>query len=71
MPTRELAKQIHREFLWISHGTGLRIHVINNLVRAVEKFGSGSKFKKDVLISTPNRLLALLKTDPPVIKLKQ
>lgn len=69
-PTRELAKQIHREFLWVSRGTGLRIYVMNNLETAMNKLGTKSKLKRDVLISTPMRLIKLLKQDPPVFTLK-
>lgn len=69
-PTRELAKQIHREFLWISKGTGLRIYIINNLEASAKKLGNDSKLKRDILISTPKRLIKLLKQDPPVFNLK-
>lgn len=70
-PTWELAKQTHREFLWISNGTGLRIHMINDVEKFEKKFGPGSKINKDIVITTPKRLLKLLSTDPPSIDLKQ
>ncbi|XP_027195847.2 DExD-box helicase 52 [Dermatophagoides pteronyssinus] len=59
-PTRELVKQIHRESLWISEGSGLRIHMIKNVNLASKKFNSKSKLKYDILITTPKRLEYLL-----------
>lgn len=70
-PTRELAKQIHREFLWIAEGTQLRIHIIKNVDLAIKKFAPGLKVKKDILITTPNRLVKLLTRNPPVISLNK
>lgn len=67
-PTRELAKQIHRECLWISHGSSLRIHLIKNVNLAVKKFNPNSPLKYDILVTTPNRLVYLLKPDSPLIK---
>nr|XP_022334846.1 probable ATP-dependent RNA helicase DDX52 [Crassostrea virginica] len=63
-PTRELAKQIYREFLRLSEGIGLKANYINkaNTEKHVEK-------KYDVLVSTPNRLVYMLKEDPPMINL--
>ena len=69
-PTRELAKQLHRDFLWISDGTGLRIHIINDVEVAAERFSKDSKWKKDILITTPKKLVSLLTTDPPVLEMK-
>ncbi|KAI1291708.1 putative ATP-dependent RNA helicase DDX52 [Halotydeus destructor] len=69
-PTRELAKQIHREFLWMAAGTGLRVDILKTVEVAKEKFGAKSKLKKDILIATPKRFVQLLEEDPPVISLK-
>ena len=68
-PTRELAKQIHREALWISQGSNLRIHHLKDVKEAAKKFNPESLYKYDVLVTTPNRLSSLLKTDPPSISL--
>ena len=41
-PTRELANQTHRECVKLSEGIGLRCHVIDNVGKATQKFGSHS-----------------------------
>ncbi|XP_037124780.1 probable ATP-dependent RNA helicase DDX52 [Syngnathus acus] len=68
-PTRELASQTHREMLRLSDGAGFRIHILNKAAVATNKFGPRSNKKFDVLISTPNRLVFLLKQEPPGIDL--
>ncbi|XP_038615392.1 probable ATP-dependent RNA helicase DDX52 isoform X2 [Tachyglossus aculeatus] len=68
-PTRELASQIHRELVKISEGTGFRIHMIHKAAEAAKKFGPKSSKKFDVLVTTPNRLIYLLKQEPPGIDL--
>ncbi|XP_007110593.1 probable ATP-dependent RNA helicase DDX52 isoform X4 [Physeter macrocephalus] len=68
-PTRELASQIHRELVKISEGTGFRIHMIHKATVAAKKFGPKSSKKFDILVTTPNRLIYLLKQDPPGIDL--
>ncbi|XP_054430805.1 probable ATP-dependent RNA helicase DDX52 isoform X2 [Pteronotus mesoamericanus] len=68
-PTRELASQIHRELVKISEGTGFRIHMIHKAAVAAKKFGPKSSKKFDILVTTPNRLIYLLKQDPPGIDL--
>ncbi|XP_032136709.1 probable ATP-dependent RNA helicase DDX52 isoform X2 [Sapajus apella] len=68
-PTRELASQIHRELIKISDGTGFRIHMIHKAAVAAKKFGPKSSKKFDILVTTPNRLIYLLKQDPPGIDL--
>uniref|UniRef100_A0A3Q3DV27 ATP-dependent RNA helicase n=1 Tax=Hippocampus comes TaxID=109280 RepID=A0A3Q3DV27_HIPCM len=68
-PTRELASQTHREMLRLSEGTGFRIRILDKASVAANKFGPQSNKKFDVLISTPNRLVFLLKQDPPAIDL--
>ncbi|KPM09890.1 ATP-dependent RNA helicase DDX52-like protein [Sarcoptes scabiei] len=69
-PTRELAKQIHRETLWLSNGTGLRVHLIKNINLAKKKFSLESKLKYDILITTPKRLQFLLGIDSPLINIQ-
>ncbi|XP_019366494.1 PREDICTED: probable ATP-dependent RNA helicase DDX52 [Gavialis gangeticus] len=68
-PTRELASQTHRELVKLSEGTGFRIHMIHKAAEAAKKFGPKSSQKFDVLVTTPNRLIYLLKQDPPAIDL--
>ncbi|CAG2107613.1 unnamed protein product [Medioppia subpectinata] len=69
-PTRELAKQIHRECLWISNGTGLRVHIIKNVNLAQKKFGPNSELMYDILVTTPNRLVYLLSQEPVAINIE-
>ncbi|KAL8199190.1 UNVERIFIED_CONTAM: DEAD (Asp-Glu-Ala-Asp) box polypeptide 52 [Gekko kuhli] len=68
-PTRELASQTHRELVKLSEGTGFRIHMIHKAAEAAKKFGPKSSRKFDILVTTPNRLIYLLKQDPPAIDL--
>lgn len=68
-PTRELAKQTHREALWISRGSNLRIHHLSDLKEAAKKFNSESLYKYDILVTTPPRLSSLLKSNPPSLSL--
>ncbi|XP_054611514.1 probable ATP-dependent RNA helicase DDX52 [Dunckerocampus dactyliophorus] len=68
-PTRELASQTYREMLRLSEGAGFRIHILDKASLAAKKYGPQSNKKYDVLISTPNRLVFLLKQDPPAIDL--
>ncbi|KAJ7308887.1 hypothetical protein JRQ81_008162, partial [Phrynocephalus forsythii] len=68
-PTRELASQTHRELVKLSEGTGFRIHMIHKAAEAAKKFGPKSAQKFDILVTTPNRLIYLLKQDPPAIDL--
>lgn len=70
-PTRELAKQIHREILWISQGSNLRIHHLKDTKEAAKKFNPESLYKYDVLVTTPNKLSGLLRTEPPSISLRK
>ncbi|GFY39112.1 probable ATP-dependent RNA helicase DDX52 [Trichonephila inaurata madagascariensis] len=67
-PTRELVKQIHSFCLKLSEGTSVRSVVIEN-VKEIEK---NPKFleEHDILISTPNRLIYMLKNDPPIVTIK-
>ncbi|XP_028824501.1 probable ATP-dependent RNA helicase DDX52 [Denticeps clupeoides] len=68
-PTRELASQTHRELKKLSEGLGFRIHMINKGHDATKKFGPKSAKKFDVLVTTPNRLVYLLKQEPPAADL--
>ncbi|XP_076025095.1 putative ATP-dependent RNA helicase DDX52 [Genypterus blacodes] len=68
-PTRELASQTHRELLRLSEGVGFRVHIIDKASLAAKKYGPQSNKKYDILVSTPNRLIFLLKQDPPALDL--
>lgn len=70
-PTRELAKQIHREALWISQGSNLRVHHLKDIKEAAKKFNAESLYRYDVLVTTPNKLSSLLQTEPPSISLSK
>ena len=41
-PTRELAQQTHREFVWLSAGSGFRVHVLTKAKASANTFGSQS-----------------------------
>lgn len=60
-PTRELAKQIHREALWL--GSNLRTYHLKD----VKNFNPSLTF--DILITLPNKLSTLLKTNPTALSL--
>ncbi|KAG0710693.1 putative ATP-dependent RNA helicase DDX52 [Chionoecetes opilio] len=76
-PTRELASQIHRECVRLGEGLGIRAVIIANVSKAKQKYGpqSSQKFGEccvqssgylnpelgDLLVTTPNRLVHLLK----------
>eukprot|EP00066_Takifugu_rubripes_P020660 XP_011609926.1 PREDICTED: probable ATP-dependent RNA helicase DDX52 [Takifugu rubripes] len=68
-PTRELASQTYRELLRLTDGVGFRVHIIDKASLAAKKYGPRSNKKYDILISTPNRLVFLLKQDPPALDL--
>ncbi|KAL7986965.1 hypothetical protein Chor_005884 [Crotalus horridus] len=59
----------HRELLKLSEGIGFRIHLIHKAAETAKKFGPKSSQKFDILVTTPNRLIYLLKQDPPAIDL--
>jgi len=62
-PTRELARQIFREANRISEGTGIKPHIVSKVTQSAKKFGPNFCKKFDILISTPNRLVFLLKKE--------
>ncbi|PBC26216.1 ATP-dependent RNA helicase [Apis cerana cerana] len=66
-PTRELAKQTYRECLRLSEGYNFKIHIINKINQALNKYGPKSSQKFDILITTPKRIIYLLNQDPPAI----
>ncbi|XP_032823622.2 putative ATP-dependent RNA helicase DDX52 isoform X1 [Petromyzon marinus] len=68
-PTRELVAQTHRELSRIADGLGFRIHMITKTSVAAKKFGPKSAKRFDILVTTPNRLVFLIKQEPPVIDL--
>ncbi|KAM7398023.1 hypothetical protein PAMA_006071 [Pampus argenteus] len=68
-PTRELASQTYRELLRLSEGVGFRVHIMDKASLAAKKYGPKSNKKYDILVSTPNRLIFLLKQDPPALDL--
>uniref|UniRef100_A0A7N6AHY7 Probable ATP-dependent RNA helicase DDX52 n=1 Tax=Anabas testudineus TaxID=64144 RepID=A0A7N6AHY7_ANATE len=68
-PTRELASQTYRELLRLSEGVGFRVHIMDKASMAAKKYGPQSNKKYDILVSTPNRLVYLLKQDPPALDL--
>ncbi|KAG8122679.1 hypothetical protein E2320_018179, partial [Naja naja] len=59
----------HRELLKLSEGIGFRIHLIHKAAETAKRFGPKSSQKFDILVTTPNRLIYLLKQDPPAIDL--
>lgn len=65
-PTRELAKQTQKEFILLSKGRNLNVHVINNVKKAMAQYGQKSTQNFDALITTPNRLCYLLKQENSV-----
>lgn len=70
-PTRELAKQTQRECIRLTEGIGFRIHIINKINQAEDKYGPKSSGKYDILITTPNRVCYLLNQEPALLDLKK
>ncbi|KAI8505214.1 DEAD (Asp-Glu-Ala-Asp) box polypeptide 52 [Branchiostoma belcheri] len=68
-PTRELAKQTFTWFQRLGEGRGFRTYYIEKPAQAAKKFGPNSAKKFDILVTTPNRLVYMLKQDPPIISL--
>ncbi|XP_035691066.1 probable ATP-dependent RNA helicase DDX52 [Branchiostoma floridae] len=68
-PTRELAKQTFTWFQRLGEGRGFRTYYIEKPAQAAKKFGPNSAKKFDILVTTPNRLVYMLKQDPPIVSL--
>ncbi|CAG2065846.1 unnamed protein product [Timema podura] len=68
-PTRELARQTLRECQRLSEGTALRCHLVKKALTVTRSSKQYAVPKCDLLITTPNRLVYLLKQDPPAISL--
>ncbi|KAH3844480.1 probable ATP-dependent RNA helicase DDX52 [Dreissena polymorpha] len=68
-PTRELAKQTYRECQRLSEGIGFRILYIDKIGKDLQKVQKATK-KIDIMVSTPNRLIYLLKQTEAVISLR-
>ena len=63
-PTRELAQQIHREAVKLGECRGIRSLVLDpTLNKASKKFSEETARKYDLIVSTPNRLVYLLKEE--------
>ncbi|KAH9492907.1 DEAD (Asp-Glu-Ala-Asp) box polypeptide 52 [Bulinus truncatus] len=62
-PTRELAKQIVREFRKLSKGLGIRSCYIEKESTAIKK----SQKNFDILVSAPKRLVYLLQQESPLL----
>ncbi len=60
-PTRELALQIHREAQVFADGLGLRVLVLDSVGHKKSQATLEKLSKYDIVISTPNRLVYLLK----------
>jgi len=63
VPTRELAKQAQREFRKLSKGLGLKTVVVEKEQTLAKK----CQQELDILVTTPNRLIFMLKHEPPLL----
>lgn len=70
-PTRELAKQTQRECLRLVEGIDLRVHILNKINQAEEKYGPKSNKQYDILITTPNRICYLLEQETSFLDLSK
>lgn len=68
-PTRELAAQIYREFLRLSRGVKLQIHLLTKASSAAQIYSPTGALRLDILVATPKRLLSLLSSSPPGLSL--
>ncbi|OQR77659.1 putative ATP-dependent RNA helicase DDX52-like [Tropilaelaps mercedesae] len=59
--TRELAKQTYREVMKLAEGTGLRPYVLTKTSNAQRRFSSERSASLDLMVTTPNRLVWLLR----------
>lgn len=69
-PTRELAKQIYRECTILAAGTGLKTNYITKVRQDNEGYGTKFSCKFDILISTPNRLIHIMRLKPDLLNLR-
>ncbi|XP_022196008.2 probable ATP-dependent RNA helicase DDX52 [Nilaparvata lugens] len=69
-PTRELARQIFRECTQLTEQTGLRTYLISKLTQKHMSKGEEITKKCDILITTPNRLVYILRQEEAKIDLK-
>lgn len=58
-PTRELARQIYLEAIRLSEGTNIRIHLINKTCQEKKNLKTFKIY--DMLITTPNKLIHLMR----------
>lgn len=71
-PTKELALQLYHDCVRLSKGTGLRPYVVSEKAEKIkQQLGKSSKKRHDILISTPQRLIHILKDDEPIISLSK
>lgn len=68
-PTQELSRQTFRSCAQLTSGTGLKPHLIKKVSNS-SKFGPKYSEKFDILISTPNRLIYLLRREDNTIQFK-
>ncbi|XP_029638074.1 probable ATP-dependent RNA helicase DDX52 [Octopus sinensis] len=66
-PTRELSNQIYQEMQRLSEGLGLRIYYIKKA--NLKKIGPKTFSKKDILVTTPQRLVFVLSQEPKILSL--
>ncbi|XP_022701866.1 probable ATP-dependent RNA helicase DDX52 isoform X2 [Varroa jacobsoni] len=60
-PTRELAKQTYSEAMRLAEGSGLRIYVLSKTSNAQRRFSSKMYASLDIMVTTPNRLVWILR----------
>lgn len=62
-PTRELAEQTHRAFNTVARGRKFKIFHLSKANANSNTFGANSNTKRDVLITTPMRLVHLIENE--------
>jgi ATP-dependent RNA helicase DDX52/ROK1 len=60
-PTHELAQQTHREFLKLGDGKKWRVTVLTKATASRNSFGPDAAQRTDVLITTPQRLVQMIR----------
>lgn len=68
-PTIELAKQIHRELSRVGAGLGFHIKFIEKVSKELKQTAKKPRIV-DILVTTPNRLVYLMKENPEIMSLK-